>query len=261
MRMATCHQNAALSDFESDSKPGPKLHEVTIWVDWLIISKFKRTSTPKGSYSAKTGEFTREKCYGATVWELHCVRPFAIRLSLNKLSDKTWYRIGKYATRPSLGCLASEWNRVFKLRNVHGFRLTCSITADDKSAINLSIHTCTWTWETWYCTQTQLPIAAKNHKQWQCSDVITADWCVCYCSITPTPPSPQGEPIMCSKYHIPNSAGYCKIMYSRPKSTGGKLVNSGNSIHVHVHVPVFPQHKTPAYQQDHGLMYGKKSRI
>ncbi len=30
-------------------------------------SKFNGTSTPKGSYSAKTGEPTRKECYGSTV--------------------------------------------------------------------------------------------------------------------------------------------------------------------------------------------------
>ncbi len=50
---------------------------------WLIISKFYGTSTPKGSYSDKTGESTRwlwwhrrvhyKKCYGSTV-ELSCLR-------------------------------------------------------------------------------------------------------------------------------------------------------------------------------------------
>ncbi len=47
----------------------------------LIISKFYGTSTPKGSYSAKTGESTRyitestrKKWYGSTVWELRCLR-------------------------------------------------------------------------------------------------------------------------------------------------------------------------------------------
>ncbi len=42
--------------------------------NWLIISKFNGTSTPQGSYSAKTGESTRKECYGSTVWELHCLR-------------------------------------------------------------------------------------------------------------------------------------------------------------------------------------------
>ncbi len=28
-----------------------------------------------------------KKCHGSTVWELHCVRAFAIKLSLNKMSD------------------------------------------------------------------------------------------------------------------------------------------------------------------------------
>ncbi len=40
----------------------------------LIISKFNGTSTPKGSYSAKTGESTRKECYGSTDWKLHCLR-------------------------------------------------------------------------------------------------------------------------------------------------------------------------------------------
>ncbi len=58
-------------------------------IDWFIISKFYGTSTPKysdRSYSAKTSastrwwwwyqisESTRKKCYGSTVWELHCLR-------------------------------------------------------------------------------------------------------------------------------------------------------------------------------------------
>ena len=41
---------------------------------FMIISKFNGTSTPKGSYSAKTGDSTRKECYGSTVWELHCLR-------------------------------------------------------------------------------------------------------------------------------------------------------------------------------------------
>ncbi len=32
-----------------------------------------------------------KNCHGSTVRELHCVRAFAIRPSLNKMSDKTWY--------------------------------------------------------------------------------------------------------------------------------------------------------------------------
>ncbi len=43
-----------------------------------MISKFNGTSTPNGPYSAKTSE-------------LHSVRAFTIRSSLNKMSDKTWY--------------------------------------------------------------------------------------------------------------------------------------------------------------------------
>ncbi len=35
----------------------------------------------------------------ATVWELHCVRAFAIRPSLNKMSNKTWY-----PGAPRVGC-------------------------------------------------------------------------------------------------------------------------------------------------------------
>ncbi len=39
-------------------------------IDWLY-QKFNGTKTPKGSHSAKTGESTRNECYGSTVWELH----------------------------------------------------------------------------------------------------------------------------------------------------------------------------------------------
>ncbi len=52
-------------------------------IHWLY-QKFYGTSTPNGSYSAKTGspldddddftEYTRQKCHGSTVWELHCLR-------------------------------------------------------------------------------------------------------------------------------------------------------------------------------------------
>ena len=43
-------------------------------INCLIVSKFNGTSTPKGSYSAKTGESTRKECCDSTVWELHCLR-------------------------------------------------------------------------------------------------------------------------------------------------------------------------------------------
>ncbi len=60
-----------------------------------MISKFNGTSTPKGSCSAKTGESTRKECYGSivrTTLSKNCtVWAFAIRPSLNKMSDKTWY--------------------------------------------------------------------------------------------------------------------------------------------------------------------------
>ncbi len=56
----------------------------------MMISKFNGTSTPKGSYSAKTGTIMIATSFQvATVEELHCVRAFAIRPSLNKMSDMT----------------------------------------------------------------------------------------------------------------------------------------------------------------------------
>ena len=58
-------------------------------IDWLIISKFNGTSTPKGSHSAKTCQSTRKKCHGSTVWELHCLRTAlceSIRHTIGNLS-------------------------------------------------------------------------------------------------------------------------------------------------------------------------------
>ncbi len=46
---------------------GDSLRQQTSIPDWLIISKFNGTSTPNGSYSAKTGESTTKECYGSTV--------------------------------------------------------------------------------------------------------------------------------------------------------------------------------------------------
>ncbi len=54
-----------------------------------MLSKFNGTSTPKGSYSAKTGDNDYNvNSSRYSLRALHCVRAFAIRPSLNKMSDK-----------------------------------------------------------------------------------------------------------------------------------------------------------------------------
>ncbi len=65
----------------------------------VVVSQFNGTSTPKGSYSAKTGENdcnVNSSRYGLStaLWE-----QFAIRPSLNKMSDKT-----RYPGAPRGGC-------------------------------------------------------------------------------------------------------------------------------------------------------------
>ncbi len=57
-----------------------------------VLSKFNGTSTPKGSYRAKTRDNdcnVNSSRYSLST--VQCVRAFAIRPSLNKMSDKTWY--------------------------------------------------------------------------------------------------------------------------------------------------------------------------
>ncbi len=48
----------------------------------------------------------------AIAYELHCVRAFAIRPSLNKMSDKTWYQ--GCATGRLLSCTPLSWYTFYK---------------------------------------------------------------------------------------------------------------------------------------------------
>ncbi len=44
-------------------------------INWLLIyQSLTGNQHQKRPYSAKTGESARKECYGATVWELHCLR-------------------------------------------------------------------------------------------------------------------------------------------------------------------------------------------
>ncbi len=90
----------------------------------VVVSQFNGTSTPKGLYSAKTGDNdcnVNSSRYSLStalcVWD-----QFAIRPSLNKMSDKIWYPVA-----PRGGCSHAPGLPLLNY-NVNNTRIACTCT-------------------------------------------------------------------------------------------------------------------------------------